>query len=269
MFSIDTVPDDDCVLLSDVEPSRRFRHDGLWIFRLQPQRMQTETFNPYSAPATQPDEHLLAADTEFLFNDKCVAGIGTITLPKICVVSGSRDDLVSRVTVLSWCNRWITWPRNAALFGVISYVPHLSFSGSTGPDATWFWLIGAGIVSIAVIALVASMFFRNVVTVHWSLSRRIHRRHRVLTSLLTVFVGLFSIGVIQMTTAIPGQGTMVISGLIALIAGASQFRSKRVLWVIGRHDGLLLIGGLSEEFLKETKRMADAHAARSGQRETP
>lgn len=268
MFSIDTVPDGDCVLLSDVEPPRRFRHDGLWIFRLQPQRMQTETFNPYSAPATQPDEHLLAADTEFLFNDKVVAGIGTMMLPKICVVNGFCTDLVSRETRLAWCSRWITWPRNAALFALIFYGPTLFALGGAYPDAMWYRLIGTGIFSVAVVATLACLLASTSVTVHWSLSRRIHQRHRWLRSLLTVFSALICIGMFRLI-ALPSGGIFpVIPGLIAIIACVSLIRGKRVLYLAGRHEGLFLIGGLSDKFLKETKRMADEHAARGGERET-
>ena len=38
-------------------------------------------FNPYQAPAAVTDEPALAPDTEFLFNDKVVAGVGRIVLP--------------------------------------------------------------------------------------------------------------------------------------------------------------------------------------------
>ncbi len=227
--------------------------------------MQTETFNPYSAPASPPDESRLAAETEFLFNDKVVAGIGTITLPKICVVSGSRQDLVSRVNRLSWCSRWITWPRNAAFCSVISYVPPLLSFGGVAPNANWYRLIAAGILSIAAFASIISVLLRSSVTVHWSLSRKLHKRHQWLWSLLTVFCALICIGMLRLL-ATPSGGILAVNpGLIVIIGCVSLIRGKRVLFVAGRHEGLFLIGGLSDKFLTETKRMADEHAARIGE----
>ena len=127
--------------------------------------MQTTTFNPYSAPETRPDERLLPADTEFLFNDQCVAGIGTITLPKICVLNGSRNELVSRVTRLSWCSRTITWTRNAAIFATVSNGPQLLIFGGRAPHAGWYWLIASVMLSVAVVATIASVLLRSSVTV--------------------------------------------------------------------------------------------------------
>ena len=83
--------------------------------------MNTENFNPYQAPGTPTSDASLGPDTEFLFNDKVVAGAGTIVLPQVCVVTGSTDSLLPRESRLWWCTRWITFPRSIMIFAALFF----------------------------------------------------------------------------------------------------------------------------------------------------
>ena len=78
-------------------------------------------FNPYQAPTTPASDAALAPDMEFLFNDKVVAGAGTIVLPRVCVVSGSTDSLLARESRLWWCTRWITFTRGIMIFAALFF----------------------------------------------------------------------------------------------------------------------------------------------------
>jgi len=86
-----------------------------------PRLTTTSNFNPYQAPGTSISDASLAPDTEFLFNDKVVAGTGTIVLPRVCVVTGSTDSLIARDSRVWWCPRWIMFTRNAMIFAALFF----------------------------------------------------------------------------------------------------------------------------------------------------
>jgi len=132
------------------------------------------TFNPYQAPIVTGDEPALPSDTEFLFNDKVVAGVGRIVLPRICVVTGETENLVACDSRLWWCSRWITTTRSililAAMFGGIPVLMHLPprmpvllpWPGTAGALQL---NIGATLIALAVGFIAASYIFRTSVEV--------------------------------------------------------------------------------------------------------
>jgi len=61
-----------------------------------------------------------------------------------------------------------------------------------------------------------------------------------------------------------GPGILVSPSIWVFAAVAHLIRGKRILYVADQEDGLFLIGGLSDKFLAETKRMSDEYTARTG-----
>ena len=66
--------------------------------------MSQDASNPYAPPAPEekPPELQLLDDTEFLFNENYIVGRDSIRLPKICVLSGSHDNLKTISKTLFW-----------------------------------------------------------------------------------------------------------------------------------------------------------------------
>ncbi|MBL8812259.1 MAG: hypothetical protein JNM43_18990 [Planctomycetaceae bacterium] len=66
--------------------------------------MSQDAANPYAPPAPEekPPELQLLDDTEFLFNENYIVGRDSIRLPKICVLSGSHDNLKTISKTLFW-----------------------------------------------------------------------------------------------------------------------------------------------------------------------
>lgn len=232
-----------------------------------------ESENPYEAPAAEMSPKALADDTEFLFNDKVIAGIGQISLPEICIVTGTRESLIRRTSKFRWCSRGIIVSRNI-LFLLAVVVLISSQVGGTGPplnkgiDAlfnaiklvvTWTIIVGACVFAIL------SVLLRDTITVEWSISSHSVRRYRRIWVVGTLSAlglmaasefAVFSLHFPQFLT-MPVVGVCIIlSSMFAKLAGQAP------LSILGRHNGLLLIGGFREPFLKEVQRLAALRSSR-------
>lgn len=233
----------------------------------------TGSANPYDAPAVDLSPVSLAEDTEFLFNDKVVAGIGKISLPRICVITGERTDLTERSTPFYWCSRWFTIPRNVLIgMAIILLVQPMQWGPRPLPGtgaANYFYtiplVIGAGSVIGAVGLAIAGRLTRQTIHVDWYTASRIFRRVRAIW-----FVGTASIlGGIVLLSSMAAQGSsfgsfslvlaMGFGGLTHAFANASGYQPLRLH---GRYNGLFLIGGFREPFLKEVQRLAALRSSR-------
>ena len=232
----------------------------------------TSSFNPYQAPSTPTSEASLAPDTEFLFNDKVVAGAGTIVLPRVCVVTGSTDSLLARESRLWWCTRWITFTRSimifAALFFGFPMVMHLppgrwGLSASPTILASLQLIAGAGLILGAIALVTANYVLRSPIQVRWFISRRVaNRSFYFWISNLVLSIGVTMGAMFEVRKA--GLGIFVAPSIWVFVSVVRLVRGKRILYVVDQQDGLFLIGGLSEKFLTKTKRMADEYTARTG-----
>jgi hypothetical protein len=240
---------------------------------------ETSSFNPYQAPSMPTSDASLAPDTEFLFNDKVVAGAGTIVLPRVCVVSGSTDSLLARESRLWWCTRWIMITRNAmifaALFGGIPMLMNLPPWAKGVPSsaniAAWSQLvIGAGLILGAIALIAASYVLRTSIQVRWFISQRVANRsfyvsivNLVLSIGVTIGVMAFGEGGLMLWVRNAGSGMLAAPAIWVFGSVAQLIRGKRILYVVDQQDGLFLIGGLSDKFMAEIKRMSDEYTART------
>jgi hypothetical protein len=227
-------------------------------------------FNPYQAPAAVTDEPALAPDTEFLFNDKVVAGVGRIVLPWICVVTGAADALVARESRLWWCSRWITncsaIAAMAAGFVGIPMLTHLptaakGFPPWTGIVALLQLTFGAALCVAAVGFVAATFICRSAVDVRWFVSEKIAKSsfNRKLTNLLLALAAAIACWILVGSR---WRGATLMATLWTVASIIYLVRGKRMLIVVGTLDGLFLIGGVSEAFLAETRCLVAAYAAK-------
>lgn len=230
----------------------------------------SSTFNPYQAPTVTADEPALPSDTEFLFNDKVVAGVGRIVLPRICVVTGATESLIAHESRLWWCSRWITTTRSililAAIFGGIPMLMHLpprmtALPPWPGIEKTFQLNVGAALIALAIGFMAASFMCRKSIEVRWFISESYHRR----SSYKRWMLALLSIAVTAVNWFFFNARDWSVMALpmIWVIGCVVQVvRGKRLLFVAGTLDGLFLIGGLSEKFLAKTERLVAAYGAR-------
>ncbi len=232
----------------------------------------TGSANPYEAPAVDMSPVSLAEDTEFLFNDKVIAGIGKMSLPNVCVVSGDRTNLVRRKTCFRWCSRWLTIPGNILIGLVIVSVFQLLPIGPQPPGGGgWklFYLLpalmGAGsAIGVACFSVLGRLLGQPI-TVEWSISAGVLRKIRRIWIVGTfIILGGF---ILTAIFAPPRQNYWGLSLLFAMAIGSTMlsFASAagyRPLRILGRHEGLLLIGGFREPFLVEVQRLAAMRSSR-------
>lgn len=231
--------------------------------------------NPYEAPTADLSPVSLAEDTEFLFNDKVVAGIGKISLPDICVVTGDHESLIRRTSTFHWCSRWITVSRNILV--LLSFVVLISLRvGGIVPPVTGkagiefiFTAIKyavAGIVAFGAGAFVfLSVLMREKITVEWSISLSAVRKYRgIWTVGILSAIGLMAVSEFAVFSLnFPRFWTMTLVGTcIAVASMYAKLAGQDPLAVLGRHNGLFLIGGFREPFLKEVQRLAALRSSR-------
>lgn len=227
--------------------------------------------NPYEPPSENSSPSLLAADTEFLFDDQWVAGIGTMVLPKICVVTGEKHDLVPRVSRLSWSSRWFVIPRNLLLFfscttALPTLIEYFSSgaprAGTTAVPSAISPVVAAAVMAGAVLMLAMSLYFRPTVEVHWYLSRRLFERHKRWGAVFLTLCGGMAAAVAGSSQA-SDLGWMVAPVAIGACVAVIMFRGSRNVYAVGQHEGLVLVGGLSDPFLREVRQMVADYEVRN------
>jgi hypothetical protein len=233
----------------------------------------TGSANPYESPAVDLSPVSLADDTEFLFNDKVVAGIGTISLPSICVISGETSNLVRRETRFQWSSRWLRVSRDIlAGLTVVFFIQLLRRSSGPAPAGAMTgviemipYLIGTLAAFAAIGFAIAVRLLRETVIVQWSISQRILRKVTFSWRIgsLSVVFGVLTTGVLVALGRREGNFWLPIVLFFGGIAlSISNSSGLRPLSVLGRHNGLFLIGGFREPFLKEVQRLAALRSSR-------
>ncbi len=232
--------------------------------------MSVSSFNPYQAPAATSDEVSLAPDTEFLFNDKVVAGTGRIVLPRICIATGATGLLVEKEQQLSWCSRWITNGRSisilATMFCAIPMLTHLpptpaGNSSWSEVEALLQMTVSAGIIISLIAFVAASYVFNKSIHVRWYISKGVVKHNFILTSFVLALTLLIPCALL-LSSHLRLIAVVAIAAIGIGIKMRKKLNHRRTPIVIGTMDGLFLIGGLSKEFLEKTRRLVDAHAAK-------
>ena len=223
------------------------------------------TFNPYQAPEYPTSELRLPADTEFLFNYDVVAGIGKISLPGICVLSGKKENLVFRTSRLRWCTPLIVIPRN--IMSVLSLIWGLSYAVSQAtavpglPTATFDsgkQIVVAGAMIAATLGLILlSILLRKTVEVNWYLSGIVARRQKIRLAVLLSLAIAAIIVIVHFGVGRESQLALVPS-VIAFLALLRGVKGSQPLWVVGQFNEMLLVSGFSRAFASETLKLVSA-----------
>lgn len=239
----------------------------------RPMSSPTGSANPYDPPAVDLSPVSLEEDTEFLFNDKVVAGIRKISLPNICVVTGTRESLFRRTSHFRWCSRWLTVSRNILV--LLSFVVLISSQvGGIGPPVntgigvlftTIKYAVAGTIIAGAGTFVVLSFLFRETITVEWSISlSAVLKYRRIWTVGILSAIGLMAASEFAVFSLnFPRFLTMTLVGVcIAVASMYAKLAGQDPLAVLGRHNGLFLIGGFGGPFLVEVQKLAALRSSR-------
>ncbi len=235
----------------------------------------TIDFNPYQAPVSQQAETSLAPDTEFLFNNDIVAGVGTIVLPKVCVLTGAPDSLLAKETCLWWCPKWIWLTREAMILpAVVIGFPFLlnrppspaGLQGWQNIQTLFPFCLSVGLIVGAFASIAVSLVVRKPVTVIWYLAQQKEKRFRAigLTNLVLSITAVLTLLPLVSMRSSNFPFTIFVPLLFWMLTTVYFLvRGKRALRVVDHKDGLFYVAGVSEKFLAEVKRMVEQYENRT------
>lgn len=227
----------------------------------------SDTSNPYEVTSVAAAEDGLPSDTEFLFSDKYIAGNSTINLPRVCIRTGSRKDLLRRTRVLRYRPRMLfiilvvafgLWGSFAGSMTYLSFsvgpvglpAPRTSFSQQ--PEQ-FTWLIITILLSVLLLTSVALWFLRReTVTVKYSVSEGaiLQARRELAVWILGTLIVLGLCVVAAGAAGVFGLTLMMFSAATAILIFKSVRGAERVS-IAGKVDGLYLLAGISPECLGE------------------
>lgn len=219
--------------------------------------MTADLNNPYAPPTevTEPPWSL-PPDTEFLFNDEFIAAVGKLSLPKICVLTGQRTELVQRTSTLRATPRWLQ-VIPAVVFALV--LPGMLYfvTNVTGPPpSAGPWNLMIVLVFIAAFAI--PFFRRRTLKLTWYLAQsEIDRfkRQQKQWSLVLLAVGLL---VLAISWAFGAQSATILTMLMFVVCTllvVLSSRSAAVLSTVGCYKNLVLVKGFKEPFLLELRAM--------------
>ncbi|HQX52375.1 MAG TPA: hypothetical protein PK992_05440 [Planctomycetaceae bacterium] len=226
------------------------------------------TSNPYAPPEVESlADVALPPDTEFLFNDKCLAVAEHVELPRLCVITGTPvPKQFAKITTLWWIPGLIRLP--LLISSVILALITLAFVGgvmqniAVGNDSTTVLrrmlkeISGVSVVAAGfMVLLVLCLVYGRRIQMTWFVSQREIRRYRRRQMVWTlVWLAVPAIIVsLRHTTRYEFVGQSTFFAAFAAITIARWIRGPRPLRVIGRFNGLFLVMGLSDRFLEQLR----------------
>jgi len=231
--------------------------------------------NPFEAPKQETEYPGLPADTEFLVSDKCVLCEDEVVLPGVCIETGATTDLVRESAKLKYVPfllgrlRWVMLLIVCPIVGNIVF--QLSFrvgrpvGGSVSRLTTVSLVILVSLVAVTTLVWWMAAAMSRSVQVTWFTQRAIYEREHERRP--RIAVGIYvSVCIVSLLAAhtwnwmMAGWILLPISGLL-LVLWSSRPRNRPIL--VGRHENLNILKGLSPQFLTAVQEMIARHNTRS------
>ena len=231
--------------------------------------MKTEEFNPYAAPVSQGDPHddsgNLAPDTEFLASTTCILCDEKVVLPRLCIQTATRNDVVETESSLTWTPALLHIPKVilstlSALIIIQALFLLMLAPGNIGPAPWWVYIaFGAVIAGWCLVTALAHRFTRQV-RITWFLNRTTHHNQTRFRQLLLIAAVLFVLMLV--VSIVAGEyvneawfGMSFWCGLGAVIVLTVRKRWQIGPQFNGRYNDLNVIQGLSPKFLHAILKM--------------
>ena len=234
--------------------------------------------NPYSAPSAEPHAKRGTTHHEFQLTEKGIRCRAGLELPKICLVTGSTENLQRYRIVLSWTSilaRIVIigapvliamWP--AAFFINLRFpnTPlHLLVEGFQSTKWPLLWICIFQLVLLSTVALTP----RGVLTayVHQMVRRRLRKQMVLMVTgatILVAVVGAMLIYVVRIGTlamsVVPMLLFILVLGLVVLLFRRISSRISQTeypgvkLKAIGFQSGQFEVTGFTSEYLESLQR---------------
>ncbi len=227
----------------------------------------TDRRNPYLAPAESFSHSLLAADTEFLVSDSHIAGGSSMTLPAICLKTAETEDLVQRSAKFSFVPSLILTCRALAIIGTVlvtpilcEYLKSLRRQNPALPAQQIVTLLQAGGAVVVMLCIIAGFALRQRVQVTWYVNRHVLKLHRTRRVSVTVACGAIVVLLLTLATTrmirwevtVPSLVLTILLSLLLLTNAWCRIPRPQLL---GKTEGLYVLGGMSSQFLAAVRSM--------------
>ena len=232
--------------------------------------------NPYSAPTAEPPAKRSTTHHEFQLTEKGIRCRAGLELPKICLVTGSIENLQRHRIVLSWTSKLariviigasvLTAMLPAAIFINLQFpnTPlHLLVEGFQ--STKWLPLLWICIVQLVLVSTVV-LTPRGVLTayVHQMVRRRQRKQMVFMVTCATILVAVVGANVVRIGTltmsVVPMLLFILVLGLVVLLFRRISLRISQTefpgvkLKTIGFQSGQFEVTGFTSEYLETLQR---------------
>ncbi len=222
--------------------------------------MNPPDLNPYSPPREETEPYwTLPPDTEFLFNDEYLASTGTLELPKVCVISGERSDLIAKESTITAFSARYRGLLGLVITAVVMLFMVLASIEYDPPNAKL--LIPVTIATLSVLPVyIAAIRNPNRLQLRWYISRAAAEklaRERMHWRLIYAAVGGFLL-ILALALNSRVDATVLIV-LILVISTVKILRRPSILRSAGSYNGLVLVEGFQRPFIEQLSRMMNRY----------
>ncbi|MFN9718691.1 MAG: hypothetical protein ACK58L_08370 [Planctomycetota bacterium] len=227
--------------------------------------MNVSDSNPYAAPDEPPDSSWrLPPDTEFLFNEECILSIGTLELPRICILTGERLRLITMNSTFSAIPEG--YRKAFALLIVGSILSFLvpSLLDSAVVVAEQRMMLPMILALVAPVVIIAGIRKRHRLDLSWFVSEtalvRIESERRR-WRLISIACGLF---LVLVSVAFRILMDFDVAMILILLFGVTMGSRKNLLKSKGAYQGLVIVKGFKPAFFEELRRLTQRDDSKIG-----
>lgn len=231
--------------------------------------------NPYSAPTAEPHAKRGTTHHEFQLTEQGIRCRAGLELPKICLVTGSIENLQRHRIVLSWTSKLariviigasvLTAMLPAAIFINLRFpnTPlHLLVEGFQSTKWPLLWICIFQLVLVSTVVLTP----RGVLTayVHQMVRRRQRKQMGLMVTGATILVAVVGANVVRIGTltmsVVPMLLFILVLGLVVLLFRRISLRISQTefpgvkLKTIGFQSGQFEVTGFTSEYLETLQR---------------
>ncbi len=201
---------------------------------------------------------VLPVDTEFLISDQCIVCGDEVSLPKICILTGDTEDLEKHQAILNWTPPLVC---NFRVIMLLLIVAAALIFGSAPPQGVapgrlfqTLPLILVGLLVGNVLAWYVAFRTRRRARVTWYTNRQLEREEerRVRLWKRRSLFGVCVVCLLWITSVCVDDRwlTGVFPTLIATAYAFSTSKRQTDLVIVGQHEGLNILAGLSSSFMQ-------------------
>lgn len=216
--------------------------------------------NPYEAPKANPDSKL-ALDTEFLVSETCVLCEHELHLPAICIVSGTKTDVVRMDRNLAYYPSLLKLLYIILIFSIPVTIGQVDMLLATPGNAEARLTLSVnGLLMFG--AVLGTAVLRRTIRATWYLHESYLRKPKR-TRNRGAFLMAVCVALVAFLAGTDRFDFIALPIWTFALAGGGVIRAKPPRPVLrGRHHGLYIVMGLAPEFLSEVQVLIEQYGSR-------